>query len=384
MSGPTARRILRDQPVGGLRHPRAVAQVADGDGLRQRGAGVPRPRLLAAGSARPVVLRGVAEAGQVGGGQLGARHPPAAAGAPAVAEHRREERVAGVVALRVGAVVRCVERDLEEVRRVRGLVGGEEVHRQVAGHRAGVRLVLGAVARARRWCVVLDQPHPAVDDRRAGEVPAVVGRSEDRVEGRPARHHRRQLAARRPLVLVEELADEPGRVARLLQPQVEGAPRVAVRGVGRPAPQRRLALVARVGEDAGLVGVLAREEARARDTAERVGDEGVRVGRTRAAHRLNRPHRLDEVHREVVEHHHDDVGPGVSTHRRSGSGRRRRGPPGSRADQKCRQAQAGPGPLSCSSEVLHVSPVDPPQLLLRDCTLPAQLSRSRTAAWSRS
>ena len=77
-----------------------------------------------------------------------------------------------------------------------------------------------------------------------------------------------------PLVLVEELADEPGRVARLLQPHVERALGVAVGVEGRPAAEHRGALVGGVGAHAGLVGVLPGEEARPRDAAQRVGDEG--------------------------------------------------------------------------------------------------------------
>ncbi len=320
--------------------------------------GVPGAGGLAGDRAGPVVRATVTEAGQVGDGQLAARHPPAAPLARAVAEHRREERVAVVVALRVGAVVRGVERDLEEVRRLSGLVGREEVQRQVADHRAGVRLVLGAVARALRRRVVLGETHPAVDHRRAGEVPPVVGRTEDRVERRPARHHRRERATGRPLVLVEELADEAGRVARLLQPHVEGALGVAVRVVRRPAAEHRGALVAGVGEDAGLVGVLAREEARPRHAAQRVGDEGVRVGRARLPHPLHRPHRLHEVHREVVEHHHDDVGAGVGRGGRSQGRRRPRRDATTRcAEHEREQAEARPCPsAACSSEVPHVVP----------------------------
>ena len=119
---------------------------------------------------------------------------------------------------------------------------------------------------------------------------------------------RRQRLAGHPLVLVEELADEAGRVARLLQPHVEGALGVAVGVEGRPAAEHRRALVGGVGAHAGLVGVLPGEEARPRDAAQRVGDEGVRIAGARPAHPLHRPHRLDEVHREVVEHDDHDVG----------------------------------------------------------------------------
>ena len=79
------------------------------------------------------------------------------------------------------------------------------------------------------------------------------------------------------LVLVEVLADEPGVVAGLLEPHVERALGVAVGVEGGPAAERfDVALVGRVGADAGLVRVLAGEEARPRHAAQRVDDERVR------------------------------------------------------------------------------------------------------------
>ncbi len=359
-----------DRPVGRLRHPRAVAQVALGDGRREGRHRVPRPGPRPVGGAGAVVAARVAEAGEVVDGELAARHPAAAALAGPVAEHRREERVAGVVPLGLRAVVRGVDRDLEEVRRVAGLAAAHEVQRVVADHGAGVGAVLLGVGGRRGRRRVLDDLHPLVDDRRAGEVPAVVGGAEDRVEGAPARHDGGQGAARHPLVLVEELAHEGGGVAGLLQTQVERALGVAVGVVGRPPAEHRGALVGGVGAHARLVGVLPGEEARARHAAQRVGDERVRIARTDAAHLLRRAHGLDEVGGEVVEHHHHDVGPAGACGGRQLRDRPRRraavgtsyvvggGRPLRPARHQRQQAHAHPRP----PEVMHLSPVVPARL----------------------
>ena len=282
-------------------------------GPERVGPGVPGPRRLAVGLARAGCRTVVAEAGQVAGGQRRAGDRPAvalAAGGRAVTERRREDRVARVVGRGLGAVVRGVRRDLEEVRRVVVAVRLDELLGVLLDHAAGVGPVALLHGRGERRRRVVPHPQPALPDVGAVEVPPVVGRPEDHVELRPARRHRRQRPPLDVLVLVEVLADEAGRVARPLQRHVEGPLGVAValeRGI--TAERHRVELPRRVGAHAGLVGVLPGEDAGAGDAAQRVDDVGLGVRRPGAAHGPDRAHRLDEVHREVVHQHHHDVGP---------------------------------------------------------------------------
>ena len=96
-----------------------------------------------------------------------------------------------------------------------------------------------------------------------------------------------------PLVLVEVLADEAGRVARLLQPHVEGALGVAVGVEGRPAAERRRAAGSEVLVRTPVwwgycpVKKLDRETQHSESVTKECGyDAPV------AAHPLHRPHRL--------------------------------------------------------------------------------------------
>ena len=165
-----------------------------------------------------------------------------------------------------------------------------------------------------------------VDEPGALESPALVGRTDStRQSSQPGGTG--GATPSRVLVLVEELADEAGRVAALLQPHVEAAGLVAVGRERLPAADRPtgFGVFGGVGQHAGLVGVLAGEQTgRARRST---------ASRPRTRWRSRRParriaaagaHRVDEVEGEVVhQHHHDARRPleDLAAHRRSAGAR---------------------------------------------------------------
>ena len=242
--------------------------------------------------------------------------------------------------------MRGVRRDLEEVRRLVVAVGADEVEGHLAGDRAGVRGVLLGVARpGRRLRVGVDLELP-VDEPGALESPALVGRTEQHPPVVPARRDRRGDAVA-DLVLVEELADEAGRVAALLQPHREAPGLVAVGRERLPAADRadRVRGVGGVGQHAGLVGVLAGEQAGARDAAQRVDDERVGVVGTPRAHRRGGAHRVDEVEGEVVHQHHHDARRPLEDRPRA-DGQRASGPPAPRSRGRRRRRRGARRPTS--------------------------------------
>ena len=211
---------------------------------------------------------------------------------------------------RADPVVRRVRRDLEEPRPAVVAMAVDEVERHLLGDGAGVQLVLlrpAVVGRRHRDLADVDH---AVLDVGPREAPAVVRRAEQHVEVAPARRRIGYLTSGDVLVPVEKLPDEASGVAGPLEVHREGALTVAV-GLERFVPAQRVRRVERarrVDPDAGLVGVLAGEDAGPRHAAQRVGDVRVRVRRAVAAHGRGAAHGGQQVHREVVHQDEHDVG----------------------------------------------------------------------------
>ena len=184
------------------------------------------------------------------------------------------------------AGVRREEADGQE----EGRVGRGEVVDQLRGparHEVGgveVRVAVAAVGLEPP--VLVDRVAPvAVGLAPGGGVPLV-----------PAGRH---LGRVHVAVAVQELAEVGGPVAGRLQPERQPA-----RGVEPVVAAERQ----RVREHAVVVGVLAREEGRARRAAARIADEAVRERHALGADQLTRPgHRPHRIGGLVVGHQNDHV-----------------------------------------------------------------------------
>ena len=227
--------------------------------------------------------------GHVGLVEGGVRRQRLAGEAVDVARRRRRRGQPGrVVGVARAAAVGREEGEREEERRAR--VAHAPDHRQRA-----LGVVVGRVVdRVAVEPVGVEQP--VLVQRVAVEE---VGRRVDRrVPLAPAGRH---LGGVADPVLVQELADVHGPVARPLEPDRQPVALVepAVAAVRRA-----------VADHAVVVRVLPGEQRRARRAAERVRDEGAFEGGAlrgeRAPHAAHHAHRLERL---VVGHHDHDVGP---------------------------------------------------------------------------